>query len=895
MVKMSVEQHLLLVAAVREPGQPGWLGLDLVGGDRVLSMATLDRAPREAPGAILIRGGGGDECRQLPDGGLLIGEGVLWSLLDPLDAAIGLTDESGDRIQVETSLRGAFRRFIQGIRRWREQDELLREKCRNLLHGYEPDLTPLLEIIDQAAVPGLERAVATAHDGDPAGAALASIAPQDIDLPTADPDHVYRWLQEPAGLGAFYGADFSPRVEQAEMGRDVSQALAAAQPLLVEAGTGVGKTLAYLVPLIATVNEHGGRAVVSTHTRALQTQILDKDLPRLGALLGDRRYALLMGRRNYLCLRQRQSFLTQPVTDFGDALRAVAFRLWLEATTDGMREELAEHPVLRSEVGALFDAADLCLPGQCYEGNRCCVQNARRRAREADLLVVNHSLLMHDLRAEHTLIGEMDHLVIDEAHRLPAVALETHGVLCSPRRLDELEDLLGKRRGTGGAPERTNLVARRLAALGPEGEKAAASCDDFGRSVGRVRSRFRKWWQGLGGQVDVALPGAGHRQGRLRVRDKDEAFGALRPVTTALLEELAEAGSTFALLAGRVGILEDLTDGLEDELALLAQAGQLLRQLEHDIRFLTSDPDEDWVTWLDPAPTHGLRRLGATLLEAGPLLRDYWLGSGLHPVMTSATLAVNDDFSHMLGELGLTRRHPATATATSRSPFDFHRQARILVPARFPAPDAPDFGRAVGEVIRDLTQGVARKTLGLFTSYRLLRDARDVLLQGGIADDPARVESGEPLLLAQSPGAAAGAMMDRFRRHSRAVLLGTNTFWEGVDFPGEDLEILVVTKLPFLVPNDPWVEARCERVAAAGDNPFTSFMVRDAVLRLRQGFGRLIRRVEDRGIVIILDNRLHTKKYGVTFLGALPVVPAAFGDSADLLARIDGFFRQRED
>jgi len=303
-----------------------------------------------------------------------------------------------------------------------------------------------------------------------------------------------------------------------------------------------------------------------------------------------------------------------------------------------------------------------------------------------------------------------------------------------------------------------------------------------------------------------------------------------------------------------------------------------------------ADEDEGWVTWLEPAPRHGARLLGATPLEAGDLLRDYWSEADTHPVMTSATLAVGEDFGHMLGELGLDRRRPATEARSCPSPFDYHRQSLVLVPGRFAAPEAADFGRAVGEVVRDLALHTGRKTLGLFTSYRMIADAAEVLQAAGLDERPDAAR-GRPALLVQRPQGATGALAERFRRLDRAVLLGTATFWEGVDFPGEDLEILVVAKLPFLVPNDPWVEARYDRLSAAGENPFTSFMVRDAVLRLRQGFGRLIRRPSDRGVVVILDTRLHTRNYGATFLSALPVMPTGFGDAAELLERVDRFFR----
>ncbi|MFO7608571.1 MAG: helicase C-terminal domain-containing protein, partial [Candidatus Krumholzibacteriia bacterium] len=510
--------------------------------------------------------------------------------------------------------------------------------------------------------------------------------------------------------------------------------------------------------------------------------------------------------------------------------------------------------------------------------------------READLLVVNHSLLLHDLAQGRTLIGERDHLVVDESHRLAAVTLETHGIACGLGRWQDVEQLAGRLAGAARQPERTLLAARRLAALGPDGERAAQACEDFGRALGRAGDAYAGWWQAMGALVDAALPGTGRATQRQRVRDKDEAFGEIRGETAAALEALTQAAESFARLAAATASLEDLGGALEDDLAQLAQAGQLVRLLQHDLRFLMTDQDENWVTWLEPAPRHGARLLGATPLDAGDILREYWGDGDTHPVMTSATLAVGEDFNHMLGELGLDRRRPPTLTRACPSPFDFHRQVLVLVPSRFAAPEAADFGRAVGEVVRDLALHTGRKTLGLFTSYRMIADAAEVLEAAGLGErpDPAH---GRPALLVQRPQGAAGALADRFRRLERAVLLGTATFWEGVDFPGEDLEILVVAKLPFLVPNDPWVEARCDRLSAAGENPFTSFMVRDAVLRLRQGFGRLIRRPSDRGIVVILDTRLHTRGYGATFLGALPVLPTGFGDTAELLERVDRFFR----
>lgn len=881
MLKMATDRDLLLVREWPRPGRTAWLAIDLLTGDRIHDLKGPDIAPVETPGAVLVSGAV-TESRVLAGGALLIPEGWLWSWLDPLAAATLAEEYAVERVQVESSLRAAASRFRTRLAWYRNLDPLLRESCRGLVRGYTPDLSPFLDLLDDAVVSlvGLDP---TAGNRSPTGPPACSVPLE------PDPEAVFAWLGSVDGLGSFYGQEFAPRPEQAAMGREVARALSGRQPLLIEAGTGVGKTLAYLVPLVALVVSQGTRAMVSTHTRALQSQIMDQDLPRLAPLLGDRKFTLLMGRRNYLCLRQRQSFLSRPVEDLGDALRSATFRLWLAATRDGMRDELAGHPLLAAELGSLFDGADLCLPGQCYEGGRCFVQNARRRAREADILIVNHSLLLADRQSGHTLLGEVDHLVVDEAHRLPAVTMEAYAVVCGHWRLRELEELVGQLQGEGSLPERIVLAAGRLSGFGREGKKAASSCEDFGGALKRVSRAFEVWWHALGGLVDEATsPGS---RARGRVRDKDEAFGPIRPPTIALLEDLADASGVFARLAGHTSVLTDLSADLEDDLAQLAQAGQLLGSLHQDVHFLMTDPDEDWVTWIEPAPAKGVRRIGATLLESGEVLREYWLDADYRPVMTSATLSVGEDFTHLLQELGLTRRRPPTLTCTTPSPFDYHKQVLVLAPSHFPDPGASHFGLAVGEVMRDLALGVPRKTMGLFTSYRLIREAAGVMRQAGLTEDPSQSGTDLPVLLTQDPRSGTGALHSRFRRHARAVLLGTTTFWEGVDFPGQDLEILVVTKLPFLVPTDPWVEARCERVAAAGENPFTSFMVRDAVLRLRQGFGRLIRRTGDRGVVIILDNRLHTKNYGATFLSALPVLPVAFGDTPDLLQRVEDFFK----
>jgi ATP-dependent DNA helicase DinG len=679
------------------------------------------------------------------------------------------------------------------------------------------------------------------------------------------------------------------------MAEAVARSLAADYPLLIEAGTGIGKTLAYLLPILWALSKSGGRTVVATHTRALQNQILAQDLPRLKPLFPQLRARLLMGRQNYLCRRQQDAFLARPVTTRAEGLAAATFRLWLATTTEGMREELADHPVLSSRLHVWFDSPEPCSPTGCYEDNGCYVQRARREAREADLLVVNHALLMHDLAADNTLLGPFRHLVVDEAHRLPQVALDTHALRCDQRPIRDIQQLLGASAAREVAVERRQGLVSEFAEAGaPSG--AAEAYDGFLEAGGRCCDEFQRWWRALDDHLHSLWPEGGAPAGRYRIRDDAETFGPVRSATQQFLARAAAANTAYAALAQACESLIDLASETSERLASLGQAGQMLMALQEHVRFLTGDTTEGWVVWREHDAAGDLIALGATRLEAGDLLRTYWLDSGLQPIMTSGTLAIGEDFTHMLTELGLQRLSPPVVTVLMSSPFDYEQQTLFLSLPDMPAPDQAEHTAVVAGVLQDLMNRVQRKTLALFTSYQALQKVAATMTlepeEGELfeSDLAAASGAGAPQLLVQSPRGEASNLLSRFRRLPQAILLGTTTFWEGVDFPGSDLEVLMVTKLPFQVPNDPWVEARCDRIQAGGENPFTTFMVRDAILRLRQGLGRLIRRRSDRGVVMLLDNRLHTKNYGVSFLNALPTTVHVCHDERDLVERAVTFF-----
>jgi Rad3-related DNA helicase len=797
-----------------------------------------DADPDAAPRGVLLVDARVPPDRLLQhdlDGGWRLHPWLFWSLVRPRLAA---------GPDPERSLAEAW----HGLERWAELEAPEIEAMRGLCERHTRGAGELITILERRAA-----------IGPPAGRPVADRSPRSVaaEWPST-PEALAEYVVDPDGFGRAYGASFTPRQEQAELATGILRALGDGQALLAEAGTGTGKTLAYLLPLLAWLSSGDERAVISTYSRTLQQQILREDLPRLVGTADPDLARLLMGRGNYLCLRQRTAYLTRPLDGGRDALKTLAFRAWLQETTEGMREELAHHPLLAEDLPGLFASTQPCTP-HCHVGERCFVARARRLARRARLVVVNHALLLHDHAAGGALIGPYEQLVVDEAQRLPGAALDARSVGLYRGRLRELEDLIGEASAADALPDVVALLSKRLEDL-QEDPDVVAAARAFGKASGRAQRGYGRWWRSI---AALLAPGEEARPGqRQRVADKEAAFAPLREETLHQLAAIAEAASTAATLARRTEDLDEPPDDVADLLLRCAQAGESWRRLERDVRFVTADPSDRWVTWIDPSPSGAVGVLGATPLESGPLLRELWQDHQLAPVATSATLAVGGDFGFMLEELGLSGRHPRCGTLSVPSPFAWREQALALAPEHMPDPDSPQFAAAVAEILRDLRRTIPRQTLVLFTSYRLLQDVATRLVDGAAPD-------AGPLLV-QSPETGIDTLRARFRDGRRTMLLGTSTFWEGVDFPGESLEIVVVTKLPFQVPSDPWVEARCERLRQLGENPFAAFMLRDAVLRLRQGAGRLLRRQGDRGVILLLDNRLITRQYGATFRDALP-------------------------
>jgi ATP-dependent DNA helicase DinG len=623
---------------------------------------------------------------------------------------------------------------------------------------------------------------------------------------------------------------FRPRPAQQQMAARIEAALHAREVLLVEAGTGTGKTYAYLVPALLS----GLRVLISTGTRTLQDQLFHRDLPLLARALGrPARVALLKGRSNYLC-RARLADIGQQeelLPASADALLA-RIRDWSQATRSGDLAELPEfadaHP-LRAQITS---TRENCSGTRCAEISRCHVFEARRAALEADIVVVNHHLLLADMALKEEGFGDLlpsvDAVVLDEAHQLPDLASEFFGVSVSSRQLELLIADLRRE------PASAALSAPLERALGG----AQALLGHSERHLG---------WRELPGQAHEAL-----RALERSCRDLGAKLEASSP--TPELQQCAARARVLAAALGQI-VLDS-----PDAAAVPAEIGA-----------------EDSASGQEAARSiAGARTLSTTARGFALRLLPYEIASRFQAqlskthaawIFTSATLAVGDDFSHFATRLGL----EAAATLRLDSPFDYARQALLYLPSGLPEPSDPAFGDAVIKTARPLLEGAGGGAFVLFTSHRALRYAAQRLSGALSAEMPLLVQGTAP----------REQLLRRFRASGRSVQLGTASFWEGVDVQGSALRLVIIDKLPFASPEDPVVRARIEYLKSQGANAFRDYQLPEAVLALKQGVGRLIRSEEDRGVVVICDPRMSERAYGRIFRSSLP--PMAATQDAELV------------
>jgi len=699
-----------------------------------------------------------------------------------------------------------------------------------------------------------------------------------------DDEEIAEFLAGEEGLPALLDG-YEPRAGQIEMAQAVTAAQNDDRILVVEAGTGTGKSLAYLVPSAIRALQNEERVAISTRTRHLQGQLMDKDVPLLKKLRPELDVAILKGRGNYLCRRKlgdRLATLGQGGEDEPDEaqfLRDIA--AWVATTQEGDRDDLPFVPDFRHWEGVASNS-EHTRRARCPHFEECFYYNSRRRAAGAHLLLVNHHLLLADrsLRIEGAggLLPRYEHIVLDEAHHLEDVATEFAGRSVSGRGVLQQ---LGRIRPTRG--RRKGLALRlRLAADGAGGDDAAinlmAAIDKMTDDVEALRITLKLYLQDIVDSILEVGEGESDRRRSPSVRI-DEQLAASNPVLLSLIEE--KVSELRKLLANLGGQVERVLDAHQDMAPLFSRR---TLQISLDLRTVRNrildaagalglllEPDTDSVRWIDlTRDSNGQMhpRFHVRPVEVTGVLDDTLFAGLRSATLTSATLSVAGEFDHFQGRTGVGRFPSTEERFDSRligSPFDYATQVWLGIPSDIPEPGENGHMAGLVEAVSEAVKLAEGRTFVLFTSYRTLREA---------AESVSRRLGPEFTVLKQGE-LPRDRLLRLFREGGKVVLFGTDSFWEGVDVRGEALSSVIITRLPFRVPSEPIQLARAERIVARGGDAFSEMSVPQAVLRFRQGFGRLIRHRADRGVVLVLDGRIKKRRYGKRFLGSLPdgVVP----------------------
>lgn len=693
-------------------------------------------------------------------------------------------------------------------------------------------------------------------------------------------------------LGAVFAPDgglaktvlgYERRDGQARMAVAVAETLEHDGVLLVEAGTGIGKSLAYLVPAGIWSQQNAEPVVVSTFTRGLQEQLVTKDIPLASEavqscggspILG----VALKGRSNYLCLRRWMNESRTPSSDAAMDSLKIKIALWLETTVTGDRAELSLTPAEDRAFSTLSASTDNCLQTVCRSsfGNRCFFNRSRVEAQKANIIVMNHALLFASLGEENTVLGSLDKLIVDEAHHIESVATNQFSFAVSGPRVDRALSEYAALQGTaivghcGRAIEALSATGA-LQAKPANARKALELLRGAVTSVDRGKHWSELLFQAAARFVEESEEASAYATTR-RVLDstRDQPNWQLLLETWESLDAVfSDLSQTSRWLINELGDASGESQSLEKIEPALLELSVWRRDLEEmrdRLRAAIAEPEPGFVYWLSGRRDSPEASILGAPLDVAELVSDELLARTSSAVFASATLRTQGSFHLMKQQLGISD----ASELVLPSPFDYRSSTLLYIARDVPDPRHATYLDSVQEAITGLAQALEGRTLALFTSHAAIRSVhrrlREDLKPLGIT------------VLAQEIDGSPNQLVERMKRDSRSVVLGVAAFWEGVDVPGDELSGLVVTRLPFEVPTDPLFAARSEQF----EQPFQQYSLPRAALRFRQGFGRLIRTSSDRGIVAVLDSRIFTKSYGSTFIRALPECTVRHGSVGDL-------------
>ena len=706
-------------------------------------------------------------------------------------------------------------------------------------------------------------------------------------------------------VAAMFGPDgpFAESIEayehregQVSMARGVAEAFNGSQHLLAEAGTGIGKSLAYLVPAALWATTNDTPVVVSTNTKNLQSQLFEKDLPLIRDVLDvSFKAALIKGRRNYLCVRKLLYLLRHAdlELDRKERSRMAGVLAWAARTQTG---DVSECVVLQqpgcAELGAkVTSAAEECPGYNCGFRERCFLYRARRRSLSADVVVANHSVVFAEMDplVVSPALPPYAHLIFDEAHNIESAATSHFTVEISQWRvlyaLGRLWRAGRRATGTGLAPSIFMQVgSRKFTGQADVQELALKHCEQIIDAVRRADPLVRPFFDALVRFLD----NGGGKDCKRIYHDRKPGF-LWEPINAA--KETLVAGLASVMRPAEAlseALLLTTPDELPDQVDFVHQlnaAVEWLKDLIHETEFVLAAEGENHVFWIDRAPPRqGGARAWAAPVNVGPILLDQVYSRKESVVFTSATLSVCGSTGFLKKRLGVDLiDRDRLLEMDAGTPFDYPSQCMVMVPTFLSEPGdrSGDYAAELGVLLAEVFRRTRGRAMALFTSYEMLRRTTGVLEEETLGDGMQ--------ILAQGISGSRESITDVFKRDLRSVLMGTHSFWEGVDLVGETLSCLVVARLPFAVFTDPVVQARCEQIEADGGDSFLGYSVPSAVIRFRQGFGRLIRHRTDRGIVIVTDRRIVARRYGEWFRNSLPATVQAFRDREELLDVIEEF------